>query len=156
MFNILLQILDDGHITDSTGRKINFKNTIIIMTSNIGARSIIEPKRVGFIPQVDMEKDYADMKKNVMEEVKKLFRPEFLNRIDETIVFHPLTAAHIKEIAHMMIKELVNRMTKHIGIDLSLTEQAYDYLAEKGYHQAYGARPLRRVIQTHIDRKSVV
>ncbi len=151
VFNILLQILDDGHITDSTGRRIDFKNTIIIMTSNIGARSIIAPKRVGFTPQVDAEKDYNDMKKNVMEEVKRLFKPEFLNRIDERIVFHPLTAEHIKGIAQMMIKQLVERISKNVGIGIALTQKAYDYLAEKGYDQAYGARPLRRAIQTYVE-----
>ncbi|MGL4361757.1 MAG: ATP-dependent Clp protease ATP-binding subunit [Cellulosilyticaceae bacterium] len=151
VFNILLQILDDGHITDSMGRKINFKNTIIIMTSNIGARNIIEPKRVGFTSQVDTEKDYIDMKKNVMEDVKRLFKPEFINRIDETIVFHPLSSEHIYEIAHMMIKELVGRITKNVGIELKLTKATYDFLAKKGYNQAYGARPLRRVIQSEIE-----
>ena len=151
VFNILLQILDDGHITDSTGRKVNFKNTIIIMTSNIGARSIIEPKRVGFISQVDAEKDYKDMKKNVMEEVKKILRPEFSNRIDEKIVFHPLSTEHIKDIAHMMIKQLMTRISKNVGVQLELTENAYSYLADKGYNQAYGARPLRRLIQSVIE-----
>ncbi|MGL4798368.1 MAG: ATP-dependent Clp protease ATP-binding subunit [Cellulosilyticaceae bacterium] len=153
VFNILLQILDDGHITDSTGRKVNFKNTIIIMTSNIGARNITAPKKVGFISQVDAEKDYKDMQKNVLEELKKLFRPEFLNRIDETIVFHSLTSDHIKDIAHMMIKALMIRMSKNIGIEIELTEEAYSFLATKGFDQAYGARPLRRAIQTHIEDK---
>lgn len=153
VFNILLQILDDGHITDSTGRKINFKNTVIIMTSNIGARNIIEPKRVGFISQVDVEKDYQDMKKSVMEEVKKLFRPEFLNRIDETIVFHPLSTENIRGIAEVMIRSLVDRISKNVGIEIDLTKEAIDFLAEKGYNQAYGARPLRRTIQTHIEDK---
>ena len=153
VFNILLQILDDGHITDSSGRKINFKNTIIIMTSNIGARSIVEPKRVGFISQVDVEKDYQDMKKNVMEEVKRILRPEFLNRIDETIVFHPLTTDHIRQIAEVMIKGLMDRITKNVGVQIELTKEATDFLAEKGYNQAYGARPLRRTIQTYIEDK---
>ena len=153
VFNILLQILDDGHITDSTGRRINFKNTIIIMTSNLGARNIIEPKKVGFNSVVDTEKNYQDMKKNVMEEVKRLFRPEFLNRIDETLVFHPLTAQHIKEIAELMIRTLVERITRNVGITLTLTQGAIDFLAEKGYDKAYGARPLRRTIQSHIEDK---
>lgn len=151
VFNILLQILDDGHVTDSSGRKVNFKNTVIIMTSNIGARNIIEPKKVGFLSVEDTDKKYGDMKKNVMEEVKKLFRPEFLNRIDEVIVFHPLTASHIREIAEVMIKGLVARISKNVGIHLELTKEALDFLAEKGYDQAYGARPLRRTIQTHIE-----
>lgn len=151
VFNILLQILDDGHITDSTGRRINFKNTIIIMTSNLGARNIIEPKKVGFNSTVDTEKNYQDMKKNVMEEVKRLFRPEFLNRIDETLVFHPLTTDHIKTIAELMIRTLVERIAKNVGITLDLTQGALDFLAEKGYDKAYGARPLRRTIQTYIE-----
>ncbi|MGL4737442.1 MAG: ATP-dependent Clp protease ATP-binding subunit, partial [Cellulosilyticaceae bacterium] len=153
VFNILLQILDDGHITDSSGRKVSFKNTVIIMTSNIGARNIIEPKKVGFLSVEDVSKKYADMKKNVMEEVKKLFRPEFLNRIDEVIVFHPLTADHIREIAEVMIKGLMTRISKNVGVTLSLTKEALDFLSEKGYDQAYGARPLRRTIQTHIEDK---
>lgn len=151
VFNILLQILDDGHITDSTGRKINFKNTIIIMTSNIGARNIIEPKKVGFISDEDVEKSYHTMKKNVMEEVKRLFRPEFLNRIDEVLVFHPLTTEHIKNIAYIMIKDLVARITKNVGVNIELTEEAMAYLADKGYDKAYGARPLRRTIQSNIE-----
>ncbi|MGL6173419.1 MAG: ATP-dependent Clp protease ATP-binding subunit [Cellulosilyticaceae bacterium] len=153
VFNILLQILDDGHITDSTGRKVNFKNTIIIMTSNIGARNIIEPKRVGFISQVDAQKDYQDMKKNVMEEVKRMFKPEFLNRIDETIVFHPLSTEDIRNIAEIMIKTLIQRISKNVGVQIDLTKEAIDFLAQKGYHQTYGARPLRRTIQSYIEDK---
>lgn len=153
VFNILLQILDDGHITDSRGRRINFKNTIIIMTSNIGARSIIAPKKVGFISTEDAEKSYEDMKKNVMEEVKRTFKPEFLNRIDETLVFHPLSTKEIREIADIMIKRLVTRISKNVGIEIQLTEEALDFLGKKGYNQAYGARPLRRTIQTYIEDK---
>ena len=151
VFNILLQILDDGHITDSRGRCINFKNTIIIMTSNIGARSIISPKKLGFISTEDAEKSYEDMKKNVMEEVKRTFKPEFLNRIDETLVFHPLTTKEIREIADIMIKRLIERISKNVGIEIKLTEEALDFLGKKGYNQAYGARPLRRTIQTYIE-----
>ena len=153
VFNILLQILDDGHITDSKGRRVNFKNTIIIMTSNIGARNIISPKKLGFISQEDAEKSYEDMKKSVMEEVKRTFKPEFLNRIDETIVFHPLTSEQIREIASIMIKRLIERISKNVGIQISLTEAALDFLGKKGYNQAYGARPLRRTIQTYIEDK---
>ena len=153
VFNILLQILDDGHITDSRGRRINFKNTIIIMTSNIGARSIISPKKVGFISTEDAEKSYEDMKKNVMEEVKRTFKPEFLNRIDETLVFHPLSTKEIREIADIMIKRLITRISKNVGIEIQLTEEALDSLGKKGYNQAYGARPLRRTIQTYIEDK---
>ena len=151
VFNILLQILDDGHITDSRGRRINFKNTIIIMTSNIGARSIISPKKLGFISTEDAEKSYEDMKKNVMEEVKRTFKPEFLNRIDETLVFHPLTTKEIREIADIMIRRLIQRISKNVGIEIRLTEEALDFLGKKGYNQAYGARPLRRTIQTYIE-----
>jgi len=153
VFNILLQILDDGHITDSKGRRVNFKNTIIIMTSNIGARSIIEPKKLGFVSSEDAEKSYEDMKKNVMEEVKRTFKPEFLNRIDETIVFHPLTSEQIREIANIMIKRLVERISKNVGIEMTLSEGALDFLGKKGYNKAYGARPLRRTIQTYIEDK---
>lgn len=153
VFNILLQILDDGHITDSTGRRINFKNTVIIMTSNLGARNIIEPKKVGFISSVDEAKKYSEMKKSVMDEVKRLFRPEFLNRIDETLVFHPLTTDHIKKIAEIMITTLTTRITKNVGIEITLTEAALGFLSDKGYNQAYGARPLRRTIQSHIEDK---
>ena len=151
VFNILLQILDDGHITDSRGRRINFKNTIIIMTSNIGARSIISPKKLGFISTEDVDKSYEDMKKNVMEEVKRTFKPEFLNRIDETLVFHPLTTKEIREIADIMIRRLIQRISKNVGIEIRLTEEALDFLGKKGYNQAYGARPLRRTIQTYIE-----
>ncbi|MBP3887806.1 MAG: AAA family ATPase, partial [Cellulosilyticum sp.] len=153
VFNILLQILDDGHITDSKGRRIDFKNTIIIMTSNIGARNIIAPKKLGFASFDDAEKSYEDMKKNVMDEVKRTFKPEFLNRIDETIVFHPLTSEQIREIANIMIKRLVERISKNVGIEISLTEASLDFLGKKGYNEAYGARPLRRTIQTYIEDK---
>lgn len=153
VFNILLQILDDGHITDSRGRRINFKNTIIIMTSNIGARSIIAPKKLGFISTEDAEKSYEDMKKGVMEEVKRTFKPEFLNRIDETLVFHPLSTKEIRQIADIMINRLISRISKNVGIEIRLTEEALDFLGKKGYNQAYGARPLRRTIQTYIEDK---
>lgn len=153
VFNILLQILDDGHITDSRGRKVNFKNTIIVMTSNIGARNIIEPKKLGFVSQEDSKKSYEDMKKNVMDEVKRLFRPEFINRIDEIIVFHPLTTEHIRSIANIMIKSLLDRINYNVGIKISLTPECLNFLVEKGYNQAYGARPLRRTIQSYIEDK---
>lgn len=153
VFNILLQILDDGHITDSKGRKVNFKNTIIIMTSNIGARNIIAPKKLGFGSSDDVKKNYEDMKKSVMEEVKRTFKPEFLNRIDETIVFHPLSNDQIREIADIMIKRLVERISKNVGIEISLSEASLDFLGKKGYNEAYGARPLRRTIQTYIEDK---
>ena len=151
VFNVLLQILDDGHITDSRGRRVDFKNTVIVMTSNIGARNIIEPKRLGFISVEDREQSYKEMEKNVMDEVKKLFRPEFINRIDEIIVFHALTQEHIEEIASIMIATLTRRITEHTGINLSLSDGAIKLLAEKGYDKAYGARPLRRTIQSEIE-----
>lgn len=153
VFNILLQILDDGHITDSKGRRVNFKNTIIIMTSNIGARNIIAPKKLGFVSQEDAEKSYDDMKKNVMDEVKRTFKPEFLNRIDENIVFHPLTSEQIREIANIMIKRLIERISKNVGVNITLTEATLDLLGNKGYNKAYGARPLRRTIQSYIEDK---
>lgn len=151
VFNILLQILDDGHITDSSGRRIDFKNTIVIMTSNIGARNIIEPKRVGFISQDDADKKYKDMKSGVLEEVKKLFKPEFINRVDEILVFHPLTTENIRTIAEVMIKGLIKRIEVNAGVTISLSKESIDFLAKKGYDQAYGARPLRRTIQTYIE-----
>lgn len=153
VFNILLQILDDGHITDSKGRKVNFKNTIIIMTSNIGARNIISPKKLGFASSEDAKKSYDDMKKSVMDEVKRTFKPEFLNRIDETIVFHPLTSEQIREIANIMIKRLIERISKNVGVEINLTDASLDFLGKKGYNEAYGARPLRRTIQTYIEDK---
>lgn len=153
VFNILLQILDDGHITDSKGRRVNFKNTIIIMTSNIGARNIIEPKKLGFVSANDADKSYEDMKKSVMEEVKRTFKPEFLNRIDETLVFHPLTSEQIRAIANIMVKRLVSRISKNVGIEMTLSDEALDFLSKKGYDKAYGARPLRRTIQTYIEDK---
>ena len=149
----MLQILDDGHITDSKGRRVDFKNTIIIMTSNIGARNIIAPKKLGFASSEDANKSYEDMKKNVMEEVKRTFKPEFLNRIDETIVFHPLTSEQIREIANIMIKRLIERISKNVGIQITLTDESLDFLGKKGYNEAYGARPLRRTIQTYIEDK---
>ncbi|HHX60947.1 MAG TPA: ATP-dependent Clp protease ATP-binding subunit [Epulopiscium sp.] len=151
IFNVLLQILDDGHITDSRGRRVNFKNTVIVMTSNIGARNIIEPKRLGFISIEDREQSYKVMEKNVMDEVKKLFRPEFVNRVDEIIVFHALTQGHIEEIATIMIATLIKRITSHTGIQVKLSEEAIKWLAVKGYDKAYGARPLRRTIQSEIE-----
>ena len=153
VFNILLQILDDGHVTDSQGRKIDFKNTIIIMTSNAGANRIISPKRLGFGVSDDREKDHEQMKQAVMQEVRQMFRPEFLNRIDEIIVFHSLTRAEVRDIAKLMMKELSARIQDHMGITLKVSRYVYDYLAEKGYDEKYGARPLRRVIQTEIEDK---
>jgi ATP-dependent Clp protease ATP-binding subunit ClpC len=153
VFNILLQVLDDGHITDSQGRRIDFKNTVIIMTSNVGARNIVSPKKLGFISEVDEKKNYENMRKNVMDEVKRLFRPEFLNRIDELIVFHSLTKENIREIVGIMIAQVSKRLKKNVGIDLSVSEKAKDYLANEGFDEAYGARPLRRAIQSKVEDK---
>jgi len=151
VFNILLQVLDDGHITDAQGRRIDFKNTIIIMTSNVGARNIVSPKKLGFASPTDDEATYSGMKKGVLDEVKKLFRPEFLNRIDESIVFHSLTKENIREIVGILFKQLSDRMDKHMGINLVLSDAGADYLAEKGFSPIYGARPLKRAIQQKVE-----
>ncbi len=151
VFNVLLQVLDDGHITDAQGRRIDFKNTVIIMTSNAGARNIVAPKKLGFASQVDADANYTDMRKNVMDEVKKLFRPEFINRIDETIVFHALTKENIREIVGILFKQLSTRMDKNMGITVDLDEAARDHLAEEGYDEVYGARPLKRAIQQQVE-----
>ena len=151
VFNILLQILDDGHITDAQGRKIDFKNTILIMTSNAGAENIISPKRLGFASENDEKANYNFMKDRVMEEVKRLFRPEFLNRIDDIIVFHPLNMENIREIAGIMTASIAGRTKEQMNITLTVDSSARDYLAEKGYDEKYGARPLRRTIQTMIE-----
>ncbi|GMQ55625.1 ATP-dependent Clp protease ATP-binding subunit [Vallitalea sediminicola] len=153
VFNILLQVLDDGHITDSQGRKVDFKNTVIIMTSNVGARNIVSPVKLGFISEVDEKKNYENMRKNVMDEVKRLFRPEFLNRIDELIVFHSLTKENIREIVGIMINQVAIRLNNNVGIELEVTESAKDYLAKEGFDEAYGARPLRRAIQSKVEDK---
>lgn len=153
IFNILLQILEDGRLTDSQGRVVDFRNTIIIMTSNVGARTITEPKRLGFSAVKDESaKNYEDMKSNVMGELKKMFRPEFLNRIDDIIVFHPLTEEHIREIVRLMTDVLVKRL-KANEIDLEISEELLLHLAKKGYDPIFGARPLRRAIQSMVEDK---
>ena len=152
VFNILLQVLDDGHITDSNGRKVDFKNTVIIMTSNAGANRIIAPKHLGFsMDDTDKAKTHERMKKGVMEEVKQIFRPEFLNRIDETIVFAVLTKEEVKKIAKLFMDELRVRLLSEHQITLKITSGAMDLLADKGYDENYGARPLRRIIQNEIE-----
>jgi len=153
VFNILLQVLDDGHITDAQGRKIDFKNTVIIMTSNAGAENIISPKRLGFGAAADEKADYKLMKDRVMEEVKKLFKPEFINRIDEIIVFHPLNKTHMKDIVTIMMKDIMKRTSEQMGITIEIDETAKDYLIQKGYDEKYGARPLRRTIQSSLEDK---
>lgn len=151
VFNILLQVLDDGHITDSQGRKVDFRNTVIIMTSNAGAKAIIEPKKLGFIMQEDEEADYKKMKSNVMEEVKHLFRPEFLNRIDEIIVFHALNQEHMKKIVALMCKELVSRAKEQLQVDLRIRDSVRQMIVEKGTDKKFGARPLRRTVQNLLE-----
>ncbi len=151
VFNILLQVLDDGHITDSQGRKVDFKNTVIIMTSNAGARNISSPKQLGFSTGDQKEQEYKTIQKGVMEEVKRLFRPEFLNRIDETIVFHPMTKEEIREIVEILFKQIQMRVKENMNITLNLTKDAADFMAEKGYNPIYGARPLRRELQSRIE-----
>ena len=151
VFNILLQVLDDGHITDAHGRKVDFKQTIIIMTSNAGAQSIVEPKKLGFMSNQDEKQDYDRMKSGVMEEVRRLFKPEFLNRIDEIMVFHPLNKSHIKKIVNIMLKKLEKRCREQLEIELKITESVREFLAESGFDSKYGARPLRRAIQTKLE-----
>lgn len=151
VFNILLQVLDDGHITDAHGRKVDFKQTIIIMTSNVGAQAIIEPKKLGFMSQDNEKQDYERMKSGVMEEVRRLFKPEFLNRIDEIMVFHPLKKPEIRKIVNILLKNLEKRCAEQMGIQLKITDSVRDYLAESGFDSKYGARPLRRAIQNKLE-----
>lgn len=153
VFNILLQVLDDGHITDSQGRRVSFKNTIIIMTSNAGAQNIVEPKRLGFAAVIDDKEDYKRMKDGVMDEVKRIFKPEFINRIDEIIVFHSLTKDNIKQIVGIMIATIGKRSKAQMNIALETSNEAVVHLAEVGFDPKYGARPLRRAIQTNIEDK---
>jgi len=152
VFNILLQILEDGRLTDSQGRVVDFRNTVIIMTSNVGGRMITEPKRLGFVVDGDQTKDYEDMKSNVMGELKKMFRPEFLNRVDDIIVFHPLSEDDIRSIVGIMLKVLVKRLEQN-SITLEISEETKDFLAKKGFDPVFGARPLRRSIQSMIEDK---
>ncbi len=151
VFNILLQVLDDGRITDAQGRKVDFKNTIIIMTSNAGAQSIIEPKKLGFASREDAAADYTRMKDQVMEEVRRIFRPEFLNRIDETIVFHALDRNDMKKIVTLLAKTLQERCRTQMDISLRIRDSAKKYIVEKAFDPKYGARPLKRMIQTRIE-----
>lgn len=151
VFNILLQVLDDGHITDSSGRMIDFKNTVIILTSNAGAQRIVEPKQLGFASSSDDKKDYSDMKNSVMEEVKQMFKPEFLNRIDETIVFHQLTKENLKEILDILLNEINSRLDEQMQMNLRLSDKAKEFLIDKGYDKKYGARPLKRALQNEIE-----
>ena len=151
VFNILLQVLDDGQITDSNGRRVDFKNTVIIMTSNAGAQRIMTPKNLGFATHTDEAQDHEKMKSRVMEEVKQIFKPEFLNRIDGIVVFHTLEKEQQKKIVRLLIRELSDRVKETPGFVLSVTEQVEDYILEKGYNPQYGARPLRRTIQNELE-----
>ncbi|NLP34632.1 MAG: ATP-dependent Clp protease ATP-binding subunit [Clostridiales bacterium] len=153
VFNVLLQVLDDGHITDSQGRRVSFKNTIIIMTSNAGAQNIVEPKRLGFTSVIDEEEDYKRMQEGVMDEVKRIFKPEFINRIDEIIVFHSLTKDNIKEIVSIMLKTIAKRIKAQMKIVMEASDEVITHLTDVGYDPKFGARPLRRAIQTHIEDK---
>ena len=151
VFNILLQVLDDGHITDAQGRKVDFKQTCIIMTSNAGAQNIVAPKRLGFLSTEDERKDYEYMKGQVMEEVKRMFKPEFLNRIDEIIVFHQLTKADMKKILQILLKDLERRCKEQMDIELKVRDTVKEYLVENSFDSKYGARPLKRAIQSKIE-----
>ncbi len=153
VFNILLQVLDDGHITDSQGHKIDFKNTIVIMTSNAGAENIVAPKHLGFASQEDETSRYNRMKSGVMDEVKRLFKPEFLNRIDEIIVFHPLNKDHMKDIVSILLNTVGKRTKDQMSIRLNAGDDVKEYLIEKGYDEKYGARPLKRTIQNLVEDK---
>src|SRR5690625_3735026 len=145
VFNILLQVLEDGRLTDSKGRLVDFRNTVIIMTSNVGANELRRNKYVGF-NLGESGQEYSDMKSKVMDEMKKAFRPEFLNRIDETIVFHALEKKHMKSIVLLMIEQFQARL-KELEIDFSITDKAVEKIANEGFDPEYGARPLRRSIQ---------
>ena len=151
VFNVLLQVLDDGHITDSTGRVVDFKNTVIIMTSNAGAENIVTPKTLGFLSVNDEAHSHEDMKGKVMDEVKRIFKPEFINRIDEIIVFHTLGKEQIGQIVDIMMQAVNKRTLEQMKLSIELDEQAKNYLVEKGYDSKYGARPLRRAIQNEIE-----
>lgn len=151
VFNVLLQVLDEGHITDSQGRRVDFKNTIIIMTSNAGAQSIVEPKKLGFGAKEDEKLDHERMKSSVMEEVRHIFRPEFLNRIDETIVFRSLNREDLKQIVALLVKNIEERCSSQLGITLTVRDAAKAWIVEQAYDRKYGARPLRRKLQEEIE-----
>ncbi|MEO2240302.1 ATP-dependent Clp protease ATP-binding subunit [Dorea sp. YH-dor226] len=153
VFNILLQVLDDGHITDSQGRKVDFSNTVIIMTSNAGAQAIIDPKKLGFNTKEDAAGDYKRMKSNVMNEIKLIFRPEFLNRIDEIQVFHPLSEAEMKKIVGLLCREFAKRVKEQLGIRLTIRESVKKHIVETGTDKKYGARPLKRAVQNQLEDK---
>jgi ATP-dependent Clp protease ATP-binding subunit ClpC len=151
VFNILLQVLDDGIITDAQGRKVDFKNTIIILTSNLGADRIVDPKTLGFVTDTSEEKDFEVMKNGVMEEVKRLFRPEFLNRLDDIIVFRSLNKDEVLRITGLQLDELKRRVKKNLEVELSFGSRIKNYICDKGYDKKFGARPIRRTIQTSVE-----
>jgi ATP-dependent Clp protease ATP-binding subunit ClpC len=149
VFNILLQVLEDGHMTDSTGRKVDFRNTVIVMTSNIGARNIGKNLQVGF-QRTSAEDEYKAMQERVMDEVKKVFNPEFLNRVDEVVVFHRLTHEELLEVVDIQVAEVIERLREK-GYELSLTDEAKEYIVQNGSDEQYGARPLRRAAQQYLE-----
>ena len=151
VFNVLLQVLDDGHITDAQGRKVSFKNTILIMTSNAGAQRIVAPKNLGFTARSDEKQDYERMREGVMDEVRRLFKPEFINRIDEIQVFHPLTKADLKRIITILTKDLVRRCREQLDLKLTISAGLREYLVEEYTDIKMGARPLKRAIQTQLE-----
>ena len=151
VFNVLLQVLDDGHITDSTGRVIDFKNTIIIMTSNAGAENIVSPKSLGFSSGMTEQQNHEEMKGKVMDEVKRIFKPEFINRIDDIVVFHVLGKEQIAQIVDIMIANVNKRIMEQMKLSIELDDAARQWLVDKGYDSKYGARPLRRTIQNEVE-----
>ena len=151
VFNILLQVLDDGHITDAQGRKVDFKNTIIIMTSNAGAERIVAPKTLGFASQTDSSADYSRMKDSVMDEVKRMFKPEFLNRIDDIIVFHQLGREEMKDIVNILVNQINKNTVEQMNVKVELDDLAKEHIIDKGYDPKYGARPLKRTLQNEIE-----
>jgi ATP-dependent Clp protease ATP-binding subunit ClpC len=150
VFNILLQVLDDGQLTDNLGHKVNFKNTVVIMTSNVGARQISRGKSLGFLVEQDAQRDYQSMKETVMEEVKRAFNPEFLNRIDDVIFFHALSKEDMKKILELMLTRVKDKLQVQ-GYTITFTDEAKEHLLEKGFDPHYGARPLQRTIQRLIE-----
>lgn len=151
VFNMLLQVLEDGHITDAHGKKVDFKNTIIIMTSNVGANRIISPKTLGFGQAKTSEEEYQKMKEGVMEEVKHIFKPEFINRVDEMIVFHALNKENIKDITKIMLKQFAKRVKDQMDMELCIADDVVDFISDKGFDKDYGARPIRRALQTELE-----
>ena len=151
IFNLLLQVLDEGQLTDGNGRKINFRNTIIILTSNIGAKNIVEPRTLGFVSDTNEDEKYSTMKTKVMDEVKRTFKPEFLNRLDEIIVFHKLSKENVSAILEIMLSDITKRAKENMDIDITVDDTAKEFLLEKGYDPVYGARSLRRIVQSMLE-----